>query len=707
LPPGFRLDDGVEIVSLRAADTLCLIYDAIGRADRALVIREYFPAGIATRGNDKVVAPHREEQRELYGAGLDSFIAACERLAAIEHKAVEPLVGLIEGYGTAYLVLDQPPGVALPYWLDALGRPVTVPEVEAIANGMCEGLSVAHAADLLHLDLSPETVFIHAGTQPVLVGFAAPAVAFATSAGRPPLAAKPGYASPEREAGDLAHLGPRSDIYSAAAILYRLLTGQAPANVAVRRAADPVPAALAKVGKAKPPGLLAAIEAGLALDPAARPATATEFHALMHGTSRPARPAALTSTAPAPAPKQPAPRPAEPARIQPPPEPAPAAKPPPAPTPRTTPSPKPRPGAAAAKRPVPKPPLSPVWLALGAVVFALAGMLAYSIIPEGTTITFNPPPDTTETAAVRPEPKPPVRTESPPPAKASTDPDTPLDRAAEARLKPGNTFRECSGCPQMVVIPAGSFSMGSPVTERGHETDEEPQHNVELKSSFAMSVAPVTRAEFELFVAASGYQSAKSCRVYENGGWVERTDLSYRNPGFRQDADHPVICVNWNDARAYADWLSTKTGKRYRLPTEAEWEYAARAGSTTPFWWGNQISTSLANYDGSLVYGSGNPGEHRQATVRAREFDANPWGLYQVHGNVSQWVEDCWNAGYRGAPADGSAWTQGDCARRVLRGGSWGYAPKDLRAAYREGATATFRTYTFGIRLVRVLDNGR
>ena len=132
-----------------------------------------------------------------------------------------------------------------------------------------------------------------------------------------------------------------------------------------------------------------------------------------------------------------------------------------------------------------------------------------------------------------------------------------------------------------------------------------------------------------------------------------------------------MVCVNWNDAKAYVAWLSKTTGKTYRLLSEAEREYVARAGTTTPFWWGATISTSQANYDGNYTYAGGSKGEWRKATVAVDSFAANPWGLYNVHGNVWEWTEDCWNEKNAGNPGNGSARTNGDCGCRVLRGGSW------------------------------------
>jgi formylglycine-generating enzyme required for sulfatase activity len=161
--------------------------------------------------------------------------------------------------------------------------------------------------------------------------------------------------------------------------------------------------------------------------------------------------------------------------------------------------------------------------------------------------------------------------------------------------------------------------------------------------------------------------------------------------------------VWWEDAKAYLRWLSDRTNRTYRLLSEAEREYVTRAGTTTPFWWGTAISSSQANYAGHFAFGA-EPGEYRGKTMPVDAFAPNPWGLYQVHGNVYEWVEDCWNPDYHGAPADGSAWTTGDCARRILRGGSWQFAPWHLRSAARGALASGLQFRIVGFRVARPLQ---
>jgi formylglycine-generating enzyme required for sulfatase activity len=275
--------------------------------------------------------------------------------------------------------------------------------------------------------------------------------------------------------------------------------------------------------------------------------------------------------------------------------------------------------------------------------------------------------------------------------------------ASEQRcLKPGSgqPFKDCRDCPEMVVVPAGSFVMGATPDEEV-ASPREDQVRVAIAKPFAAGRFAVTRGEFAGFVASTGHRTDGDChRIVEPKREAER---DWRSPGFAQDDRHPVVCVNWNDARAYAAWISSVTGKNYRLLSEAEREYVTRAGSVTPFWWGSTISTGQANYNGNITHGGGATGEWRKATVAVDSFSANPWGLYNVHGNVWEWTEDCWNEKNAGNPGDGKARTTGDCSLRVVRGASFNNFPHTLRSARREREPRGSRVDAFGFRVMRSL----
>jgi formylglycine-generating enzyme required for sulfatase activity len=264
-------------------------------------------------------------------------------------------------------------------------------------------------------------------------------------------------------------------------------------------------------------------------------------------------------------------------------------------------------------------------------------------------------------------------------------------------------FKDCPNCPEMVVVPAGNFTMGSPKDEPGRVGEREEQVRVVIAKPFAVGRFAVTRAEFEAFVNAADYKTNGGCFIRSGTEWKHQPDRSWRSPGFAQDDRHPVTCVSWNDVNAYVVWLSKTTLKSYRLLSEAEREYAARAGTSTPFWWGSTISTSQANYDGNITYADGSKGESRTATVSVDSFAANAWGLYNVHGNVFDWMQDCWNASNSGNPGDGSARASGDCSIRVVRGGAWYAGPASARAATR-GTSQNMQSNTRGFRIARSLD---
>jgi formylglycine-generating enzyme required for sulfatase activity len=264
------------------------------------------------------------------------------------------------------------------------------------------------------------------------------------------------------------------------------------------------------------------------------------------------------------------------------------------------------------------------------------------------------------------------------------------DRPAQADNGSSRYFRDCSNCPEMATIPAGEFLMGSPESERSRGKDEGPQHKVTLAKPFAAGKYEVTFSEWDACVADGGCTEHPS-----DEGWGR--------------GRHPVINVSWQDAQQFTAWLSKKAGKSYRLLTEAEWEYAARAQTkstdpSTPYPTGQTINVRQANYDGNWTYNGSSPGEFRQRTVDAGSLPRNAFGLYEMHGNVWEWVQDCYKPSYDGAPTDGSAVTSGDCKLHIMRGGAWNYYPKFLRSAYRFATAPDVRTNNGGFRVARDLE---
>ncbi len=276
----------------------------------------------------------------------------------------------------------------------------------------------------------------------------------------------------------------------------------------------------------------------------------------------------------------------------------------------------------------------------------------------------------------------------------------------EPLAPPGTTFRDCAEeCPEMVVVPSGSFDMGSDIMEApiwGVSAESikraSPQHRVTITQPFALGRYEVTRADYAAFVKATGYVGGGSCHnrnPNRNPEWTNEIGKDWRDPGFMQTDQEPVVCVNWGDAQAYIKWLRKKTGKKYRLPTEAEWEYAARANTSTVYPWGNDIGKNKANCNGC-----GSEWDNKK-TAPASSFAPNGFNLYDMAGNVWEWLADCYHLDYVGAPADGSEWQANNCHLRSARGGTWYYGPDFLRSANRGASDPDVRDFGVGFRVAR------
>jgi formylglycine-generating enzyme required for sulfatase activity len=287
----------------------------------------------------------------------------------------------------------------------------------------------------------------------------------------------------------------------------------------------------------------------------------------------------------------------------------------------------------------------------------LSGVSAKTSTPDSSPFPSAP--------TLHPAPAPPNK----PSQALLSPPREPMRRA----LKPGDTFRDCAECPELVVLPAGSFEMGA-----ANNDHEKPVHQVTIAAPFAIGVREVTFEEWDQCV------KDKSCHFRpDDRGWGR--------------GNRPVINVSWLDAKEFVNWLARKTRQVYRLPSEAEWEYAARGGTSTPFWWGRRVGVRHAN---CRECGTGNT----EQTFPVGTYKANPFGLYDTAGNAAEWVDDCWNDDYRGAPTNGSAWVKGDCRLRVLRGGSFDSESDYVRSNSRFRYDIDVRYYGNGFRVVRQLQ---
>ena len=309
------------------------------------------------------------------------------------------------------------------------------------------------------------------------------------------------------------------------------------------------------------------------------------------------------------------------------------------------------------------------------------------------------------------------------PACRTTIASSDLSSARRSALSSARTFRDCRTCPEMVIIPAGTFRMGSSQSEKSWAAthggnmasvaDESPQHAVSI-GSFALGIYDVTLDQYAEFVGETGYSVGDGCQIspsangYFDGNLKnERANASWKNPGFAQIGSDPVVCVSWHDSNAYVSWLNRKVrppGEQsingpYRLPTESEWEYAARGATTGLFWWGDNDAEA-----GQHAWYRDNSGGHPHPVGSK---GANAFGLYDIVGNVWQWTEDCYADSYAAAPTNGSAAEAGSDCMRVDRGGSWFYPKWLLRSAPRERNPADYRSAIMGFRVARSLPQRR
>jgi len=296
--------------------------------------------------------------------------------------------------------------------------------------------------------------------------------------------------------------------------------------------------------------------------------------------------------------------------------------------------------------------------------------------------------------------------------------------AAEAlpQAAPAGAPRDCTVCPELALVPPGQFQMGSApdAPELDTASGESPPVTLAFARPFLVSRREITVGEYRRFVEATEAKAVPGCRVWAGGQWIQDPDRSWRDPGFAAAPrdDDPVVCVSWDDAHAYAEWLAAESGKRYRLPSEAEWEYVARGGTSYPRFWGERdsredlvlsLACDYANvYDASAVDALGLAGPNARCSDRAPtlapagQYKPNAFGVHDIIGNAREWVMDCYTASYAGRPQDARAWTwQGGCELKGVRGGSFASRPRDARAPARSSAPASLRQSDLGFRVAR------
>jgi len=654
-----------------------------------VAIKEYLPRDLAGRAMDgATVAPHSRDEGELFRGGLEQFLVEARTLAQLDHPNIVRVRHFFEANATAYLVMDYYEGISLAEHLDNQGGRLPEESAKQLLLPILDGLRAVHAKGFLHRDVKPQNIYLaktdSGGVRPILLDFGAARQAMGERSRSLSVVVSAGYA-PFEQYQRKGKQGPWTDLYAAAAVLYRAVTGQTPPEATDRISADELkPASAFGVT----PGLSDALSAALAVAPEARPQSVQEFQARLWG-SQPAPSTSSLSAAP--------------------------------PTPVSPPQP------AAASHDPSLTSRGRRWWLVPAVLVPVLALLGVAFWyqnkprpPSGASPASVPAEARSAPALRPPAPPPVVRQGYLQVSVNTTEANVQVDGRTVGRASAGQPLNLDQGLPvgevevlvsatgyqeqrrrvaikdnawaqahftlktepptrqtfepELVQIDGGCFQMGSPESEEGHDSDEN-QHRVCVED-FAIGKYEVTQAQWE---AVMGGNPSK----------------------FSGCTDCPVERVSWNDVQDYIAKLNARTAKHYRLPTEAEWEYAARAGTQTPFWSGACIDTDQANYDGNYDYdGCGaKTGVYRKKTLPVGSLQANPWGLYDVAGNVWEWTCSVYGEDYGGAESECAS--KNDTGSRSLRGGSWYFGPRWVRAADRSGYAPDIRYGSIGFRLAQ------
>ena len=633
---------------------------------QVVAIREFLPIGLAVRDGE-TVRPRRDADSPDFEAAVGQFLDEARAFVAFRgHASVVACHDSFRAHGTGYLVMDFEEGLSLEEVLasrEAEGRPFGDEDLLEVTLPLLEGLSSMHRAGLLHRDLKPSNILIREGDkQPVMIDFGL-AKHFVTQRSESLDPYTEGYAPLELVA-DAGEPGAWTDIYGIGAVMWRMVAGgrrpwEPPDPIRVERRShaalggkrDPLPSAR-KLGAARfAPNRLATIDRCLRLREGERVQSCDALLDALKDESRdPTGAWVFADTA------------------------------------RST--------EIARKRRTRR-----VAVAAIAAVAVLAVVLMGGWIPDvidlvtgleepeatspqtpGAGSVANSPTGGGSGAGRRgridaSESLAPIETsEQVRDSTESGETERDAQAAIELASTPGRRFRDCDACPEMVEVPIGSYVMGSIGEEVGGFPDEWPTHRVSIHYRLAVGVYEVTFGEWDACVVAGPCQR----NVADDEGWGRG-----RRP----------VNVSWENAQKFLQWLGTETGEEYRLPSEAEWEYVARAGTKTRYHFGDEISKSQANHGGNV-----------DKAVVVGSYPANAFGLHDVHGNVWEWVADCWNDSYFDAPSDGSAWLTGDCGQRVVRGGSWVNDARTLRSALRYSLETGHWSNGVGFRVARTID---
>ncbi|MBU1723650.1 MAG: SUMF1/EgtB/PvdO family nonheme iron enzyme [Gammaproteobacteria bacterium] len=603
-----------------------------------VAIKEYLPLEFAVREGGSTVLPRGGKAADTYAWGLKRFLDEAKTLARFrDHPNIVSVRDFFEANGTAYMVMQYEEGQTFGEWLAANPRP-TQQQLLDIFIPVLDGLREVHAQQFLHRDIKPGNIYIRSDGRPLLIDFGASRLALGEHSRSLTNIITPGY-SPKEQYTSTGNQGAWTDLYAIGATLWRAVSGKEPPLASDRGEArdedrpDPLVPAV-HIGRDRyAESFLRALDWAVAYLPKDRPQTVQAFQAVLLETwNRERETEVKTATPPPIQPTSTPPQPSSPAATIHPPQ---------------------AQNASVGK-----------WLVLASGVVALAG--------GGYWFGQTNHAGSTDNAVISSQPLPPATAKAETPATPANE--APVVTPTPPLLAPPSRL---PFEPEMVDIAAGTFTMGCVAgrddVEGGCDDDEKPAHEVSL-SAYRIGKYEVT---FEQWDAC---EQANACPHAEDEGWGR--------------GNHPVINVSWDDITGkYLPWLNRETGQQYRLPTEAEWEHAARGGAETAYPWGNSISCDKAdyNYDDCNTVGTSPVGS----------YAANTYGLYDTVGNVWEWVQDT-KRGYssesvrnpQGSPASSSS-----SAYRVLRGGSWFNTPWFVRSAYRLNLTPGARNFSIGFRL--------
>jgi formylglycine-generating enzyme required for sulfatase activity/tRNA A-37 threonylcarbamoyl transferase component Bud32 len=632
LPQDYQLQE-YQIQSVLGAGGFGVTYLAIDtHLDAKVAIKEFFPSELAIRESGFTVHTKLPKYKEDFQWGLQRFIQESKILAQLRHPNIVRVVRFLQANHTAYLVMEYEEGDSLSELIGS-GEKATEEEVLAILLPLLSGLQQMHEKGILHRDIKPANIYIRSDNSPVLLDFGSARYDVESRSRSVTAIVTPGYAPFEQYESKAAAQGAWTDIYAMGAVAYRLISGTTPPEA---------PERIGAVMRNNPDPLVPAVQVGKR-EYSNNLLQAIDWALKVTEKERPQSVAEWENALVGGQVKR--------GGIL-----------------------KNRVAKSSVDKPVYTKPVHQeprsvsffTWLILVLSLIIFAGYWGMQQYYDNKAQQLEKWVDDLEAEGER-------KIES---GEMPTANDIQQPVQSEKRLIAGEVFQDTLKdgglAPKMVVIPKGSFKMGD--IQGGGDSDEKPVHHVTIDYDFAMSQYEVTFDEYDKFCEATGREKPS------DSGWGR--------------GNRPVINVSWNDAKAYAKWLSEQTGRECRLPTEAEWEYAARAGTETKYWWGNEVGRNNANCDGC-----GSQWDDKQ-TAPVGSFKANPFGLYDMNGNVWEWIEDSWHENYNGAPTDGSARKKSNENKVLLRGGSWYDDANLCRSADRVWDVQGSRFSSYGVRLV-------